>query len=48
VSVNDDVVESRGHAGSMRGTLDRIPEPAVLPRTGRTPEVTPRDTDQIV
>ena len=26
VSVNDDVVESDGHAGSMRGTLDRIPE----------------------
>ena len=25
VSVNDDVVESDGHAGSMRGTLDRIP-----------------------
>ena len=26
VSVNDDVVESDGHAGGMRGTLDRIPE----------------------
>ena len=26
VSVNHDVVESDGHAGSMRGTLDRIPE----------------------
>ena len=26
VSVNDDVVESNGHADSMRGTLDRIPE----------------------
>jgi len=26
VSVNDDVVESDGPAGSMRGTLDRIPE----------------------
>jgi|HubBroStandDraft_6_1064221.scaffolds.fasta_scaffold49024_2 hypothetical protein len=26
VSVNDDVVELDGHAGSMRGTLDRIPE----------------------
>ena len=26
VSVNDDVMESDGHAGSMRGTLGRIPE----------------------
>ena len=26
VSVNHDVVESDGQAGSMRGTLDRIPE----------------------
>jgi len=26
VSVNDDVVESDGHAYRMRGTLDRIPE----------------------
>ena len=26
VSVNDDVAESDGHAASMRGTLDRIPE----------------------
>jgi hypothetical protein len=26
VSVNDDVVESDGHADRMRGTLDRIPE----------------------
>jgi hypothetical protein len=26
VSVNDDVVESDGHAGSMGGTLERIPE----------------------
>jgi hypothetical protein len=26
VSVNDDVVESDGHAGSMRGPLERIPE----------------------
>jgi len=26
VSVYDYVVESDGHAGSMRGTLDRIPE----------------------
>ena len=26
VSVSDDVVESDGHAGSMRGTPDRIPE----------------------
>jgi hypothetical protein len=26
VSVNDNVVESDGHADSMRGTLDRIPE----------------------
>jgi hypothetical protein len=26
VSVNDNVVESDGHAASMRGTLDRIPE----------------------
>ena len=26
MSVNDDVVESDGHAGGMRGTLDRIPE----------------------
>jgi hypothetical protein len=26
VSVYGDVVESDGHAGSMRGTLDRIPE----------------------
>jgi hypothetical protein len=26
VSVNEDVVESDGHADSMRGTLDRIPE----------------------
>jgi hypothetical protein len=26
VSVNDDVVESDGHVGSMRGTLDRILE----------------------
>ena len=26
VSVNDDVVESDGHPGSMRGTPDRIPE----------------------
>jgi hypothetical protein len=25
VSVNDDVVESDGHAGSMGGMLDRIP-----------------------
>jgi hypothetical protein len=25
VSVNDDVVESDGHAASMRGTVDRIP-----------------------
>ena len=25
VSVNDDVVGSDGHAGSMRGTLDRFP-----------------------
>jgi hypothetical protein len=48
VSVNDDVVESDGHAGSMRSTLDRIPEPAVQPRTGRSPEVTPRDSAQIV
>jgi hypothetical protein len=34
VSVNDDVVESDGHADSMRGTLDRIPG---NPRT-RPPE----------
>ena len=47
VTVNDDV-ESDGYAGSMRGTLDRIPKPAVLPRTGRSPEVTPRDSAQIV
>ncbi len=26
VSASDDVVESDGHAGSRRGTLDRIPE----------------------
>jgi hypothetical protein len=26
VSVNDDVAEPDGHAGGMRGTLDRIPE----------------------
>jgi len=26
VSVHDDVVESDGHAGSMRGRPDRIPE----------------------
>jgi hypothetical protein len=26
VSINDDVVEMNGHAGSMRGTMDRIPE----------------------
>ena len=25
VSVNDDVVESDGHAARMRGTVDRIP-----------------------
>ncbi len=48
VSVNDDVVESDGHADNMRGTLDRIPEPAVLPRMGRSPEVTPCDSAQIV
>jgi hypothetical protein len=27
MSVNDDVVESDGHVGSMRGTLDRIGNP---------------------
>ncbi len=26
VSINDDVVDPDGQAGSMRGTLDRIPE----------------------
>jgi len=36
------------HVGSMRGTLDRIRKPAVLPRTGRSPEVTPRDSARIV
>jgi hypothetical protein len=48
VSVNDDVVEPDGHAGSMRGTLGCIRKPAVLPRTGRSPEVTSRDSTQIV
>jgi hypothetical protein len=48
VSVNDDVMEPDGHAGSMRGTLDRIPETRCLPRTVRSPEVTPRDSAQIV
>ena len=48
VSVKDDVVQSDGHAGSMRGPLDRIRKPAVLPRPGRSPEVTPRDGAQIV
>ena len=47
VSVNHDVVESDGQAGSMRGTLDRIPETRCLPRTGRSPKVTPRDSAQI-
>jgi hypothetical protein len=36
VSVNDDVVESDGHADSMRGTLDRIPgSPRTQPVSGR-------------
>jgi hypothetical protein len=48
VSVSDDVAEPDGHAGSMRSTLDRIRKPDVLPRTGRSPEVTPRDSAQIV
>ncbi len=35
VSVNDDVVESDGHADSMRGTLDRIPgSPRTQPVSG--------------
>ena len=33
VRVNDDVVESDGHAGSMRGTQDLSRKPAILPRT---------------
>jgi hypothetical protein len=34
VSVDDDVGESDGHAGSMRGTLDRIPGTRCLPWGG--------------
>ena len=48
VSVNHDVAEPDGHAGSMRRTLDRIPETRCSAADGRTPEVTPRDSAQIV
>jgi hypothetical protein len=48
VSVNHDVVEPDGHADSMRGTLDRIPEACCSAADGRSPEVTPRDSAQIV
>ena len=48
VSVNHDVVESDGHVASMRGTLDRIPETRCSAADGRSPEVTPRGSAQIV
>ncbi len=48
VSVNGDVVESDGPAGSMRGMLDRIPETGCSAADGRSPGVTPRDSAQIV
>ena len=48
VSVEHDVVESDGQAGSMRGTLDRIPETLCSAANGRSPEVAPRDSAQIV
>jgi hypothetical protein len=37
VSVNDDVMESDGHAGSMRGTLDRIAETRCSAADGSIP-----------
>jgi hypothetical protein len=48
VSVNDDVAESTGMPAvcAARWTVSR--KPAVLPRTGRSPEVTPRASAQIV
>ena len=46
--VNHDVAESDGHAGSMRGTLDRIPETRCSAADGRSPEVTARDSAQIM
>jgi hypothetical protein len=48
VSVDDDVVESDGHAGSMCGTLGRIPETCCSAANGRSPEVTLRDSTQTV
>jgi hypothetical protein len=48
VSVNDDAAESDGHAGSMGGTLDRIPEACCSAADGRSLEITPRDSAQIV
>ncbi len=48
VSVNHDVVEPDGMpaVSAARWTVSR--KPAVRPRTGRSPEVTPRDSAQIV
>jgi hypothetical protein len=48
VSVNDQWVESDGHAPSMGGTLDRIPEACCSAADGRSLEVTPRHSAQIV
>jgi len=48
VSVNDDVVEPDGHAGSMRGTLGRIPETRCSAADGPVTEVMSRGSAQIV
>jgi hypothetical protein len=47
-SVNDDVVASDGHAGSVRHAGPYPGNRAVLQRTGRSPQVTPRNSAQIV
>jgi hypothetical protein len=47
VSVNDDLVEPDGRVGSTR-TLDRLPETLLCVADARSPEVSPRDSAQIV